>query len=133
MSDNNNNNNSNNNEEMIITNDSSNSRKKDSIKKIKGRGHNNEKREDEISTSNSSSRSILFEKAVQSTIEDLNSHPVRSIEGWIIIATNINEEANEEDIQDKFAEYGQIKNLSLPLDRRTGFVKVFYLELKYFI
>merc|ERR1712003_120829 len=81
-------------------------------RKIKGRGAEDDGRY--------AGKSGMFESLPHD--EDA-AGPARSIEGWVVIVSGVHEEAQEDDVFEAFAEYGDIKNLHLNLDRRTGFVK----------
>ncbi|RAL54838.1 unnamed protein product [Cuscuta campestris] len=88
-------------------------------KKTKGRGFREEAAEAE--------RNARLSAPFDSLVSDGGPGPERSIEGWIILVTGVHEEALEDDILNAFGEFGDIKNLHLNLNRRTGFVKGYAL------
>jgi len=85
--------------------------------KTKGRGFKGGFDEDRAA------RSGAFESVGDSSAGSKGSHAQKSVEGWIIFVTNVHEEAQEDDLYELFADYGEIKQIHLNLDRRTGYVK----------
>ncbi|CAG8534212.1 19248_t:CDS:2 [Rhizophagus irregularis] len=88
--------------------------------KRKGRGFVNESKESRDGV-RSGDKYDQFESAADD--DAASGRAQRSVEGWIVLVVGLHEETTEDEITDKFADYGEIKNLHLNLDRRTGFVK----------
>eukprot|EP01083_Nonionella_stella_P007166 20712_1 len=57
------------------------------------------------------------------SLSESRSGAAKSVEGWVVVITGIHEEAQEDDIYERFAEHGDVSQIHLNLDRRTGFVK----------
>jgi len=89
---------------------------KSSVRHRKGRGFNEQ-----------SDRSIISSGDYDTVSNDNETGPARSVEGWILFVRNVHEEAQEDMIYDVFREYGNVKNMHLNLDRRTGFAKGYVL------
>jgi RNA-binding protein 8A len=93
---------------------------KSNVRHRKGRGFNEQ-----------SDRAIVqpdnYDTITTDNENNNNPGPARSVEGWILFIRNIHEEAQEDTLHDLFREYGNIKNMHLNLDRRTGFAKGYAL------
>jgi RNA-binding protein 8A len=87
--------------------------------KVKGRGGRGDREEDD----RYAGRGGVFESLDDDDMGGADGGPARSVEGWVIMVGGVHEEAQEEDLFDAFSDMGEIKNLHLNLDRRTGFVK----------
>lgn len=44
----------------------------------------------------------------------------KSVEGWVLFVTGLTEEHSENDLMDLFSDFGEVKQLRLPLSRITG-------------
>mmetsp|Transcript_48372 Transcript_48372/g.109901 ORF Transcript_48372/g.109901 Transcript_48372/m.109901 type:complete len:153 (+) Transcript_48372:49-507(+) len=85
--------------------------------KSKGRGHNAS-----MGVEDQGGRGGVFE-----SVDGSEAGPIKSVEGWILFVRGVHEEAQEDDILDKFSEFGDVRNINVNLDRHTGFVKGYAL------
>lgn len=92
---------------------------KSNVRHRKGRGFNEQSDRSAMQTGDYDT--------VTSETDSGNPGPARSVEGWILFITNVHEEAQEDTLYDLFREYGNIKNMHLNLDRRTGYAKGYAL------
>lgn len=45
--------------------------------------------------------------------------PTKSVDGWVVFVTNLHQDAQEDDVFDKFSEYGRVLQVKMNQDRQT--------------
>ena len=60
----------------------------------------------------------------------MSSTPFKSVEGYVLFVSGIHEEAQEDQIDDLFGEYGDVKNIQISYNRNiNGYAMIEYSEL----
>lgn len=91
------------------------SRLKSAVTKRKGRG---------FSSAASALPSVVHFDSLQ---EESSGNALRSIEGWVLFVAGLHEECTEDDILDRFGDFGRVREIKVNLDHRTGYVKGYAL------
>lgn len=101
--------------DVIVSDDRVASRLKSAVTKRKGRGFS------------SAATGLPSVPHFDTLHEESSGRVMRSVEGWVLLVRGLHEECTEDDLLDRCREYGQVKDVKMNLDHRTGYVKGYAL------